>query len=931
MSKIYKIAFELAAKFQSNYSNTMQTAVSDLEMIEDGVKKLELRFRSFRGPTNVFASLKRETRELVPDLRSVEHSLRSMRSIRMPSNHLGNGIQNYIEQVENGIDKLELKFRRFRGPANVFAGLKRELRDLVPDLRSVEHSLRSIRSIRMPSNQFGSDIRTYVEQIRDLEQQMRRIQGMHGPSPGSGGAGGRGGAGGAAGGAFVGAALMSAPALAVGAGAAYAVGSSTKKAMDFEAQIDSVQVLGGLANNEMGKVQALALKMGATTKYSALEAAQGMEELIKAGMSTKQVMGDGLEASLNLAAAGGVELAEAAEIMSTAMNAYSKDGMKAADAANILAGVANASATSVEEMRYSLSAVSAVASGVGMTFRDTSIAMGLFANKGLKGSDAGTSLKTMLATLQPKSKEQIKLFHQLGLMTSKGANQFFTAKGKLKDLSQISGLLQKSMKHLTDQQRAQALQTMFGSDAVRAGNILFEAGAEGVKKFNKEMSETTALDVAKGKMDNAKGAVEQFSGAMETLQIAALLPTMPLIKKVATAAADFVGSMTTWLESDQAKSWGAAVRVAFQGVGNAMVFVKDLFMSGLDSAGMDGTFQKVGAIKESMIALWTDIKPHVMSVIESIGSIIAQVIPVVASIGATFYEVGLEITDALMPVVTYLMDKIWPVISKIFDFLATKVFPKLSSMMDAFLPRIVEIANSIGDAFNAIFEFVKPILDELFNAFNECFPIIENVVMTAIDGVEGVIDGLLIAFKGITDFITNVFTGNWEGAWQGVKDIFIGIFKGLGEFLVAPINIAIDLINGAIESMNSISFDLPGGGKFGVQIPLLEKVKGYAEGGIVSRPELAWIGEGGDKEVIVPINNSQRSMDLWKTAGSMLGVTPRGGGGTTTVGDFIFSPTIIVHGNADEQVVKRAVAATQPDFERQFNAFKQQVGRVSMK
>ncbi|WP_052759482.1 phage tail tape measure protein [Paenibacillus sp. DMB20] len=326
--------------------------------------------------------------------------------------------------------------------------------------------------------------------------------------------------------------------------AAYVGGKSLGKAMDFEAQMSTIAALTGATNAEMAKMQALALQMGANTKYNALEAAQGIEELLKAGLTPATVQAGGLEAALNLATAGELDLASAAEIMSTALNAFKEDGMTAAQAANILAGTANASATSVEELRYSLSMTSAVAAGLGMNFKDTNVALGLFANRGLKGSDAGTSLKTMLQTLQPVTKEQIGLFRALGLVTADGSNKFFDAAGNIKSLDEIAGTLRKSLSKLTNQERQHALKLMFGTDAVRAATILFKEGAEGVAEFREEMSKVTALDVARKKMDNAAGAVEQFSGAIETLQIAGMMPLLPIVKDLANAAADFVEKYT---------------------------------------------------------------------------------------------------------------------------------------------------------------------------------------------------------------------------------------------------------------------------------------------------------------------------------------------------------------------------------------------------
>ncbi|WP_342540052.1 phage tail tape measure protein [Heyndrickxia sp. FSL K6-6286] len=336
--------------------------------------------------------------------------------------------------------------------------------------------------------------------------------------------------------------------------------SSVNKAIDFEAQLSSIKALTGATSKEMAQMSQLALEMGAATKYNALEAAQGIEELLKAGLTPATVQAGGLEAALNLATAGGLGLADAAEIMSTALNAYKADALKASQVSDILAGTANASATSVEELRYSLAQVSAVASGIGMSFKDTNIALGLFANNGLKGSDAGTSLKTMLSNLQPQTKAQVEAFMDLGLMARDGSVAFYDAQGNLKSLGDIAGILQNSMKGLTAQQRMARMETIFGSDAIRAANILYKEGADGVKNFNAEMSKVTALDVAKEKMNNAAGAIEQFQGAIETLQIAALTPMLPVIKEAANNVANFIEN----LKPEQITAWGNNIKSAFQ-------------------------------------------------------------------------------------------------------------------------------------------------------------------------------------------------------------------------------------------------------------------------------------------------------------------------------------------------------------------------------
>lgn len=331
--------------------------------------------------------------------------------------------------------------------------------------------------------------------------------------------------------------------LAGGIGAGAALFSSVNKAMDFEAQMSSIKALTGATNVEMAKMSELALKVGQVTKYSALEAGKGIEELLKAGLTPAQVQAGGLQNALNLATAGGLELADAAEIMSTALNAFSFQTLTAEQAANILAGTANASATSVQEMQMSLKQVAGTASQVKMRFEDVGAALGMMANMGLKGEEAGTSLKWMLNNLQPDTKDQIALFKKLGWLTKNNANVFYNASGKMKSIDNIIQTISESTKGLSDMNKQKVFEKIFG-DGGRAAEFLSRGGIPALVKFRKEMSKVTALDVARIKMNNAKGAVEQFMGALETLQISALLPTMPIIKDLANAAADFVEKYT---------------------------------------------------------------------------------------------------------------------------------------------------------------------------------------------------------------------------------------------------------------------------------------------------------------------------------------------------------------------------------------------------
>lgn len=414
---------------------------------------------------------------------------------------------------------------------------------------------------------------------------------------------------------------------------ALGLGFATKKAADFEQQMsNTLSVMSpGEVNQYKDALRELAIQQGADTKYSALEAAQAQEELLKAGLSVKDVINGGLSGALSLATAGELDLASAAEIAATVLNAFKDDNLSVADAANILAGAANASATGVEEMKLSLQQVSAVASGVGLSFDDTSTMLAVFAQKGLKGSDAGTSLKTMLQRLHPTTKAAWQQFDALGLSivdnetamkvlqengvkplsndtdklmgqiqdlakslagpkasaskvnkefeeltVSTGAvhSAFYDTNGELKSAEEISGLLQSSLKDLNSEQRSAALGAMFGSDAVRAGNIAYREGADGIKKMRTEMGKVTADDVAKMKMDNLKGTIEEISGAIETFAISigtSLTPVLRSLGKYIQQAADWFNGL-----NDSTKtviSTAGVVAVAIPVAGLAFGFI----------------------------------------------------------------------------------------------------------------------------------------------------------------------------------------------------------------------------------------------------------------------------------------------------------------------------------------------------------------------
>lgn len=315
------------------------------------------------------------------------------------------------------------------------------------------------------------------------------------------------------------------------AGAA-GMGIAVNAAANFEERLDAVAAVSGATSEEMAKISDAALRIGKDTSFSATEAASAMEELVKAGLTVDEVLSGAADATVALAAAGEISLPQAAEIAAAAMNNFNKTGADMPRVADFIAGAANASAISVGEFGTSMSQVGAVANLVGLSFEDTAVAIAEMGNAGIKGSDAGTSLKTMLMNLQPTTERQATLFKELGLITEDGANQFFNAEGKIKSLAEIQELLRQKTKDMTEEQKLLTLETLFGADAVRAAAILSKEGAAGFNDMAAAMSKVTAAEVAATRMDNLKGSLEELKGSFETALIVIGNYFLPIVDRV---------------------------------------------------------------------------------------------------------------------------------------------------------------------------------------------------------------------------------------------------------------------------------------------------------------------------------------------------------------------------------------------------------------
>lgn len=288
---------------------------------------------------------------------------------------------------------------------------------------------------------------------------------------------------------------------------------ATKRAAEFDQAMSNVQAATHETASNMALLRGAALEAGADTVYSAKEAAGAIEELAKAGLSTKSIIGGGLTGALDLAAAGGLGVADAAGIASTTLQQFGLSGDKASHVADVLAAGAGKAMGDVSDLSMALSQSGTVAAQFGLSLEETTGSLAAFASKGLLGSDAGTSFRSMLLRLANPTGEAAKKMQELGI-------QAYDAQGNFVGMTGLAGQLEKGLGKLTQEQRNAALAIIFGQDAIRAANILYTEGATGIAKWTKEVDDAGyAGETAATRLDNLNGDLEKLSGAFDTAMI----------------------------------------------------------------------------------------------------------------------------------------------------------------------------------------------------------------------------------------------------------------------------------------------------------------------------------------------------------------------------------------------------------------------------
>jgi TP901 family phage tail tape measure protein len=323
-------------------------------------------------------------------------------------------------------------------------------------------------------------------------------------------------------------------------------GLAAAAAARFEKSMSEVRAVTGGNASDMKKLSQAALDAGQATVYSATQAANAEAELARAGISTADIIGGALRGSLDLAASGQLDLGESAVIAAQAMNAFKLQGSDVGHIADVISAGAGKSATNVHAMGLAFRQAALLSSQTGLSLEQTVGTLSLFAQNALVGSDAGTSLKVMLQRLVPQSDEA------RGAMDAVGFSAY-DASGNFIGLSALAANMKESFSKLTPEARNAAMATIFGSDAVRAATILYEAGSEGVDQWVSSVNDAGyATRVAATMTDNLAGDLERLKGAFETALISSGSSANSVLRDMAqalTSVVNWYGQLSPGVQS----------------------------------------------------------------------------------------------------------------------------------------------------------------------------------------------------------------------------------------------------------------------------------------------------------------------------------------------------------------------------------------------
>ncbi|MBC8446828.1 MAG: phage tail tape measure protein, partial [Chloroflexi bacterium] len=429
-----------------------------------------------------------------------------------------------------------------------------------------------------------------------------------------------------------------------------------KIASDFEAQMAILEVAARNSGESVEELRAVALKAGADTSLlgiNASETADAITGLYKAGLTSSEIFGDlegylegsaemagAFRAAVDLAAASDLELAAASDAVAIAMATFGLSGEDAVGIANSFVRAADASVAEVSELTQALANVGPTAAQFGWSLDDTNTALALLSERGIRGSEAGTALKSMMTNLMRPTEDVVSALANLNI-------KLYDQEGHLKSLPQLVGELEGAMDGLTEEQRNQTIQAIAGTYGMKAMSTLLAEGAVGWDEMTKAIGgAATAQEVAEVRMDTFAGVMEAFKGTIETFMIQAGRPLLdnfvrPLIERLTV----IIGKIT---EADpKFFELGVKIALAAAAAGPLLLIAGKLVaVIGMIASPVGLAVAALGLLALAWKNNWGGIRDKMLPALEEVKGAIAKAWPVVqgfvSDVTAAFKSEGLK-------------------------------------------------------------------------------------------------------------------------------------------------------------------------------------------------------------------------------------------------------------------------------------------------
>ena len=526
---------------------------------------------------------------------------------------------------------------------------------------------------------------------------------------------------------------------------------SIKTSADFDSAMSQVAAVSGATGDDFEALRDKAREMGSKTKFSASEAAEAMNYMAMAGWKTEDML-SGIEGIMNLAAASGEDLATTSDIVTDALTAFGLSAQDSSHFADLLAAASSNANTNVSMMGETFKYCAPIAGALGYTAEDTAEMIGLMANAGIKSSQAGTSLRTIMTKLQG----DLGLYGEaLGDVTILTTN----ADGSMREFSDIIADCRDAFSKMSESEKAASAETLVGKNAMSGFLALMNAAPGDIEKLESAIAtcsdEVDGYSGAAEKMaavmqDNLNGQITILKSQLQELAISFGDALMPAVRKVVTAVQGFVDKLNGMSESQRNTILRIGMLVAALG---PFLVILGTCISKIGIA-MQGFVKLAGAFGKLKVAVG-----NAHGVIGKIGAALGGIsAPVLAVV-------------AVIAVLVAAFLRLWKTNEGFRDAIIG-TWNKIKSTISTFVEGIKQRLSALGFSFSDVANFIRLIWEGLCQFLGPIFIGAFNAIAVNIETILGVITGIFDVFSGL-------FTGNWELVWQGVEEIFSSIWNGI--------------------------------------------------------------------------------------------------------------------------------------------------------